>query len=96
MPRYSQQKKGKVERKQPVSRSKRAGLHFPVGRFVSKLKNGKFSHRVSEKSAIFLGSVIEYLTSTILELSIEYMFYDRKKQVRPHHIRQAIMSKTIH
>lgn len=52
------------------SRSSRAGLTFPVGRVASYLKNGSYTPNVSEKAAISMACILEYLTREILELAI--------------------------
>jgi histone H2A len=62
-------KTGKKPVKQ-TSRSAKAGLVFPVGRVASYLKHGAFAPNVSEKAAICLAAVLEYLTREILELAV--------------------------
>lgn len=51
------------------SRSKRAGITFPVGRVQRFLKKGQYSERVGAGAAVYLSSVLEYLTAEILELA---------------------------
>ena len=53
-----------------MSRSTRAGLIFPIGRIASYLKAGSYTPNVSEKAAIVMAGVLEYLTREILELAI--------------------------
>lgn len=53
------------------SRSSKAGLLFPVGRIASYLKQGTYSPQVSEKAAISMAGILEYLTREILELSVQ-------------------------
>jgi histone H2A len=51
------------------SRTKMAGLQFPVGRIGSLLKRGKYAPRVGAGAPVFLAGVLEYLTAEILELA---------------------------
>jgi len=52
-----------------VSKSKRAGLVFPVGRIGTALRNKHLTKRTSETAPIYLAAVLEYLTAEILELA---------------------------
>jgi histone H2A len=52
-----------------VSKSKRAGLIFPVGRVASQLRKGRYAARVSSSAAVYLAAVLEYTVAEILELS---------------------------
>ncbi|XP_055826689.1 early light-induced protein, chloroplastic-like [Solanum dulcamara] len=46
-----------------MSRSSKAGLHFPVGRITRFLKNGKYAERVGAGAPIYLAAVLEYLAT---------------------------------
>jgi len=72
------------------SKSKRAGLHFPVGRIQRKLRQSKQAKRVSEGAGIYLAAVLEYLTAEVLELAAVETFSERKKRIMPKHIMMAV------
>ncbi len=52
-----------------VSRSERAGIHFPVGRVTRELKKGQYSERVGGGAAVYVAAVLEYLTTELLDLA---------------------------
>ena len=56
-------------KKKQTSKSKRAGLQFPVGRIARYIRNGNYATRVGGLAPVFLGAVLEYLTAELLELS---------------------------
>ena len=67
-------KGGKVasgkSKKRPMSRSVRAGLHFPVGRIHRFLKHRvAMKNRVGASAAIYTAAILEYLTAEVLELA---------------------------
>uniref|UniRef100_A0A8C8VNN6 Histone H2A n=1 Tax=Pelusios castaneus TaxID=367368 RepID=A0A8C8VNN6_9SAUR len=49
------------------SQSKRAGLQFPVSRVHRYLKKGHYAVRISPHAAVYLASVLQYLTAEVLE-----------------------------
>lgn len=79
------------EPKQRISKKQRAGLTLPVSRIYRQMKEGRIADRISDKSAITLASVIEYLTAEILEIAGEQCLAERKKNalkttIKPRHI----------
>ena len=58
----------KRKRRSP-SKTKRAGLVFPVSRINKRIKEGKYARRVGEGADIFTAAVIEYLVVEVMELS---------------------------
>ena len=56
-------------RKRRQTKSQRAGLIFPVSRFLKKMKHMHPNGRVLEKSAIVLTAIVEYLVAELLEIS---------------------------
>merc|ERR1711881_197792 len=67
-------KGGKVgsgkQKKQPMSRSTRAGLHFPVGRIHRLLKSRcSAATRCGADAAVYTAAILEYLTAEVLELA---------------------------
>merc|ERR1740131_369422 len=76
------------------SRSRRAGLHFPVGRIHRLLRKGRFSPRIGSFAPIYLAAVMEYLTAEILELAGIVARDNRKERVLPRHILLAVRNDT--
>lgn len=72
---------GRGKGSKSISKSKRAGLSFPVGRIGRYLKQGMGADtlklRVGAGAPIYLAAVLEYLTAEILELAgkIFVVFY---------------------
>ena len=80
---------GKVKAK-PKSRSKRAGLTFPVGRIHRLLRKGNYAKRVGAGAPVYLGAVMEYLTAEILELAGNAARDNKKSRIIPRHLQLAI------
>jgi histone H2A len=59
-------KGGKVKGK-AQSRSKRAGLQFPVGRIHRLLRKGNYAERVGAGAPVYMSAVLEYLAAEVLE-----------------------------
>jgi hypothetical protein len=57
--------RGLARRKQKISRSRRAGLHFSVGRLARKLKEGRYADRVALGAPLFMAGVLEYITNEV-------------------------------
>ena len=72
------------------SRSKRAGLQFPVGRIHRHLRKGNFATRIGSGAPVFLAAVIEYLTAEILELAGNAARDNKKARIIPRHLLLAI------
>ncbi len=56
-------------RKKPESKSKKAGVTFPIGRIERYLRQGRYALRVSSGSGVFMASVLEYLSAELLVCS---------------------------
>eukprot|EP00253_Pinus_taeda_P006827 PITA_06827 len=81
----------KTERKNPVSRSFRAGLQFPVGRIHRLLKSKASSNvRVGATAAVYAAGVLEYITAEILELAGNASKDLNVKRISPRHLQLAI------
>lgn len=76
--------------KKHVSRSKKAGLQFPVGRIHRYLKSGKYADRISHAAPIFAAAVMEYLTAEVLELAGNACRDNKKVRINPRHIQLAV------
>ncbi|OQV19407.1 putative Histone H2A [Hypsibius exemplaris] len=73
-----------------ISRSKKAGLQFPVGRIHSKLKKSNYADRVGSAAPIFLAAVLEYLVAEVLELAGNAARDNKKSRITPRHIMLAV------
>ena len=80
---------GKVRAK-PKSRSKRAGLTFPVGRIHRLLRKGNYAKLIGAGASVYLGAVMEYLTAEILELAGNAAKDNKKSRIIPRHLQLAI------
>uniref|UniRef100_A0A3B1K7H7 Histone H2A n=1 Tax=Astyanax mexicanus TaxID=7994 RepID=A0A3B1K7H7_ASTMX len=78
------------KRKATVSRSTRAGLQFPVGRVARLLKKGNYAPRVGTGAAVYLASVLEYLSAEVLELAGNASRDNKKHRIAPRHIQLAV------
>ena len=56
------------------SRSRRAGLHFPVGRIHRYLRKGPYAGRIGAFAPVYLAAVLEYLCAEIIELAGKNQF----------------------
>ena len=72
------------------SRSKRAGLQFPVARIHRHLRKGNFATRIGSGAPVYLAAVIEYLTAEILELAGNAARDNKKARIIPRHLQLAI------
>ena len=88
-------KGGKVasgkSKKSPMSRSVKAGLHFPVGRIHRFLKNRLArKNRVGATAAVYCAAILEYLTAEVLELAGLISSKQNFKRITPRHLCLAI------
>lgn len=79
------QTKGKSQ-----SRSKRAGLVFPVGRVHRLMRNGRYAERIGASAPVYMASVLEYLTAEVIELAGKAAIDNKKQRITPRHITLAI------
>lgn len=80
---------GRGKHKGRISRTKRAGLTFPVSRVDSMLRKGALAEpkvRISVESSVFLASVLEYLVAELCELGGDVCISLKKKIITPRHI----------
>ena len=67
---------------EPKSRSRRAGLQFPVGRVHRLLRKGNYAERVDAGALVYLAAGLEYLSAEVLDLAGNA---DRDKKEDPNH-----------
>ncbi|GAI86444.1 unnamed protein product, partial [marine sediment metagenome] len=82
--------KGKGKNKYGLSRSRRAGLEFSVGKMGSMLKEGRYADRVGLSATITLASILEYLVAEILELAGTIAQNQQMTRVTPRHVMLAM------
>ena len=58
-----------VKRKRMESKTKRAGLVFPVSRINRRIKKGKYAKGVEKEADVYMAAVIEYLAADLVELA---------------------------
>lgn len=73
-----------------VSRSRRAGLSFPVGRVERFLRSQGITPRVSAGAPVFLAAVAEYIAAEILELAGNASRENKRQRIIPRHLQLAI------
>ena len=75
-----------------VTRSKKAGLQFPVGRIHRMLRKGLYAERIGAGAPVYLAAVMEYLAAEVLELAGNAARDNKKTRIIPRHLQLAIRS----
>uniref|UniRef100_A0A914X0C9 Histone H2A n=1 Tax=Plectus sambesii TaxID=2011161 RepID=A0A914X0C9_9BILA len=73
-----------------ITKSARAGLQFPIGRIITKLRKGRYATRISVGAGVYLAGVLEYLSAEVLELAGNAARDNKKMRIIPRHIQLAI------
>ena len=73
-----------------VSRLKKVGLQFPVGRGHRYLKQGKYALRIGAGAPVYLAAVLEYLAAEILELAGNAARDNKKSRIITRHVQLAL------
>uniref|UniRef100_A0A915BUC8 Histone H2A n=1 Tax=Parascaris univalens TaxID=6257 RepID=A0A915BUC8_PARUN len=81
---------GKRHKSKMRSRSKRAGLQFPVSRVERYLRKGRYANQIGAGAAVYLAAVLEYLVLEIIELAGDASHANKRKMISPRHIQLAI------
>lgn len=79
-------------KKKSVSKSKKAGLRFPVGRVHRFLRDRKDARRVGAGASVYLTAVLEYLTVELLDIAKTCADNFKLKRITPTHLRQAFQN----
>eukprot|EP00183_Erythrolobus_madagascarensis_P003345 CAMPEP_0185851444 /NCGR_PEP_ID=MMETSP1354-20130828/9636_1 /TAXON_ID=708628 /ORGANISM="Erythrolobus madagascarensis, Strain CCMP3276" /LENGTH=126 /DNA_ID=CAMNT_0028552427 /DNA_START=41 /DNA_END=418 /DNA_ORIENTATION=+ len=77
-------------KKAAMSRTKKAGLQFPVGRIHRHLKTGGYADRIGAGAPVYLAAVMEYLTAEVLELAGNAARDNKKTRIIPRHVQLAV------
>lgn len=72
------------------SKSQKAGLLFPVQRFITSFRKSHPHHRITETAGVYLTAVIEYMCSELLDLSGEKARREKRKRIIPQDLQLAI------
>lgn len=68
------------------TRTKRAGLVFPVGRTERLMRERRVAARIGGTAAVYLAAVLEYVAREIVELSNNAAKDEHRKRIAPRHI----------
>ncbi|XP_074608278.1 histone H2A-like [Acropora palmata] len=80
----------KSERTEPISRSFRAGVVFPVGHINSRLRKGKYAKHIRQGTPFYLAATLEYLTAEVLELAGNAARANNRIRITPCYIILAV------
>lgn len=74
------------------SRSKKAGLTFPVGRVNRMMKQQAPASRIGEAASIMTTAILEYVAAEVFEMAGTVAKDNKKQRIMPRHIMCAIKS----
>jgi histone H2A len=77
-----------VSKKQ--SRTRRASLHFPVGRVARHLRTRGYARRLGDTAPVYLAAVMEYLTAELMELAGNQAVKSRRARITPRQMQVAV------
>lgn len=83
--------RGRTKGKPIISKTKRAGIIFPVSRVLKYMRLGPFyKYRIAAGAPVYMAAVMEYLCAEVLELAGNACRDHHKKRVIPRHILLAV------
>jgi histone H2A len=68
------------------SKSKRAGLMFPVGRVAKYLRKGRYAKRITASAPVYLAAVLEFVCSELMEEAGRMACKDNRVRISPRHL----------
>ncbi|KAL7744668.1 hypothetical protein ACLKA6_017170 [Drosophila palustris] len=77
-------------KKKRTSRSKKAGVSFPVGRIDRKLRERRYAKRFGEQASVYMTAVIEYLVAEVVECAGFEAKEEKKARITPRHLQLAV------
>jgi histone H2A len=77
---------GQPTKKNRITKSKRAGLIFPVKRIHNQMKSLMPGKKILTDSSIKLAAVLEYLVAELLDVSGIQTFETKMSVIKPRHI----------
>lgn len=77
-------------RRTRTTKSKMAGLTFPVSRIRAMLKAQDVAPKITNKAAVYMTSVLEYFTAEIIEKSMQAAHAESKSRIQPRHLNEAL------
>ncbi len=80
----------KAEKKGRQTLHQKAGLKFPVSRIGKMMKRDRLAQTVGNQSRVVMTSVLEYITSEILELAGNIAQEKGRKRIVPRHLMLAV------
>lgn len=81
---------GTKEKRSKTTAATKAGLAFPVHKFLKNMKRSMYAKRYEKKAPVYLTSVIEYVVAEILELAGNTAKEHKKGRILPRHIQLAV------
>ena len=80
----------KKKKTKSVSRSRRAGLQFPVGRISRLLHRKRCAARIGGGAPVYLTAVLEYLCAEMLELAGDVAKKNKRTRIAPRHLQLVV------
>ena len=76
--------------KEKIKQEVRAGINFPVNRIKTYMRKCGANKRLGSLSAVYLASVLEYLTAEIADMAGTVVLDEGKKTINQKHLFKAI------
>ena len=83
-------KKASKGKKAGATAQHKAGIVFPVSRFMRQMRQDRLSERIGKGAAICMAAVVEYLVSELLEISGNFAEEGGKKRINNRHLLLAV------